>query len=152
MTAAATALIEFAVNPAREPALRRQPHYAALVALLEQELEFLLGGGYIRDAAAPWRPRWLLLDSPVCARRQGAAAMACAQCPLRACLPAPVAARALALAVAEPACYRMVITARGETLGELQRAGPNAKLTAAFTAWLLGELGRRRPQAPAQAA
>ncbi|HVA65051.1 MAG TPA: hypothetical protein VNF74_15100 [Terriglobales bacterium] len=149
MTAAATALIEFAVNPLRAPAVRRQPHEAALVALLERELEFLQGGGYTRDAAAPWRPTWLLLDSPVCARRQGAAA-ACAQCPLRASLPAPVAARALA--AAEPVCYRLVITARGETLGELQRAGPNAKLTAAFAAWLLAELGRRRVRATPWAA
>ncbi|HUX66876.1 MAG TPA: hypothetical protein VMV31_05265 [Terriglobales bacterium] len=146
MAAAMPALLEFAVNLQRAPVGQAWAGEAALVALLERELEFLRGGGYTRGAETPWRPKWLLLDSPVCARPEGAG---CLQCPLRAALPAAVAERALA--PGEPLCYRLVITARGETLGGLQRSGPTARLTEAYAAWLGAELRARAPQVAARA-
>lgn len=114
-------------RPAPTSAARLQ---AELLRLLECELRYLDAGGYNWS----WRPRWLVIDSPICPwRGEPETRESCRRCPLMALAP-------LGPLPAGIPCHQIVISPQGETIDGITRLGDHRRLHRTYRAWLLQQM------------
>lgn len=110
-----------------------------LLRLLEFELSYLENGGYNRS----WRPRWLLIDSPVCPYQgEPQPPGSCLRCPLMALAPPGPYPQGIC-------CHQIVISPDGGTIDSITRLGDQHRLEQAYRTWLLQQIQELRRQASA---
>ncbi len=101
-----------------------------LLNVLKFELAFLEEGGYARWSIQPWRPRFLLEDSPSCMNfncRENPSS--CASCVLAQLVPPEF------LSALVP-CRHIPLNAAGETLDSLYRHSHNHEIEEVLRKWL----------------
>jgi len=101
-----------------------------LLTVLKAELEFLEKGGYRYSPAAPWRPQFMLEDSPTCmnhGRRDNP--LPCTECILMNLVPADCRNEKIP-------CRHIPLNPEGYTIDTYYRLGTHEEVEAAVQAWL----------------
>jgi hypothetical protein len=114
-----------------------------ILELLRFELKFLEDGGYGRSPRTPWRPTFILEDSPSCLNFDDASRPhPCHECFLMQFVPRERQKEGTP-------CRHIPLTAKGETIDDLYRSGSQIELEDALRGWLHKEINRLEAQQPA---
>jgi hypothetical protein len=110
-----------------------------MLELLKFELKFVEDGGYGRSPRTPWRPPYILEDSPSCPNLGDPARHPCAECLLMRFVP-----RELKDQVSP--CRHIPLTDNGETIDYFYRCGTQLEMEEALAGWLRSEITRLEQQ------
>ena len=104
--------------------------------LLKFELKFIEDGGYGRSPRAPWRPPYILEDSPSCPNLgDPARTHACSECQLIKFVPRELRGES-------SPCRFIPLSEKGETIDYFYRCGTQIELEEALTDWLRGQIAQ----------
>lgn len=102
--------------------------------VLKAELDFIEKGGYGRSVKTPWQPTSIFQDSPSCLNfAQPERLHPCEECLLIDFVPAEARQE-------DVPCHHIPMTARGETIDELEWNENQANLEETMKNWLRGAI------------
>jgi hypothetical protein len=107
-----------------------------MLELLKFELKFVQDGGYGRSPRTPWRPPYILEDSPSCPNLgDPARTHPCSECRLIKFVPRELRS--------ESSPRRFIpLNEQGETIDYFYRYGTQIELEEAFAGWLRGQIAQ----------
>ncbi len=112
------------------------PDERDILEFLKFELKFLEDGGYGRSPHTPWRPSFMLEDSPSCLNFDDPARPhPCAECWLMQFVPAEQREQSVP-------CRHIPLNDAGQTIEDLYRSGTQVEMEEALAQWLRREISR----------
>jgi hypothetical protein len=112
----------------------------AILELLRFELKFVEDGGYGRSPRTPWRPPYILEDSPSCPNLgDPARPHPCNECRLIKFVPSE-------LRTESSPCRFIPLNEKGQTIDYFYRCGTQLEMEEALTGWLRSEITRIEQQ------
>jgi hypothetical protein len=113
------------------------PH--EMLELLKFALKFVEDGGYGRSPRTPWRPPYILEDSPSCPNLgDPSRPQPCNECRLIKFVPE--------LRSESSPCRFIPLNEKGQTIDYFYRCGTHLEMEEALTGWLHGEIARIEQQ------
>ena len=107
-----------------------------MLELLKFELKFVEDGGYGRSPRTPWRPPFVLEDSPSCPNLgDPARTHPCSECRLLNSVPRELRGES-------SPCRFIPLNEQGETIDYFYRCGTQFELEEALVGWLRGQIAR----------
>jgi hypothetical protein len=108
--------------------------------LLRFELKFVEDGGYGRSPRTPWRPPYILEDSPSCPNLgDPVRPHPCNECRLIKFVPSELRSE-------NSPCRFIPLNEKGQTIDYFYRSGTQLKMEEALTGWLRSEITRIEQQ------
>ena len=107
-----------------------------ILELLKFELKFVEDGGYGRSPLTPWRPPYILEDSPSCPNLGDPAwSHPCNECRLIKFVPSELQSE-------RSPCRFIPLNEKGQTIDYFYRCGTQVEVEEALTGWLRSEISR----------
>ena len=107
-----------------------------MLGLLKFELKFIEDGGYGRSPRAPWRPPYILEDSPSCPNLgDPARTHPCSECQLIKFVPRELRGES-------SPCRFIPLDEEGKTIDYFYRCGTQIELEEALAGWLRGQIAK----------
>ena len=107
-----------------------------MLELLQFELKFVEDGGYGRSPRTPWRPPYILEDSPSCPNMgDPAGTHPCSECRLMKFVPRELRGES-------SPCRFIALNEKGQTIDYFYRCGTQLELEEALAGWLRGKIAQ----------
>jgi hypothetical protein len=111
-----------------------------VLELLQFELKFVEDGGYGRSPRTPWRPPYILEDSPSCSNvGDPARTHSCSECRLIKFAPRELQGE-------RSPCRFISLNEKGQTIDYFYRCGTQLQLEEALAGWLRAQIARIEQQ------